>query len=83
MDDKGLLDPTTRKGRSVKYTIYEDKLLSLSWKKIGVDVLVGTEQPMNTYWDRMKEFFDARNKSDNDRAAASLCHRWSTMMLDC
>ena len=42
VDDKGLLDPTTRKGRSVNYTIDEDKLFSLAWKQIGLDVVVGS-----------------------------------------
>jgi hypothetical protein len=31
----------------------------LAWKKVVLDLVVGTEKPNDTYWARMKEFFDA------------------------
>ena len=37
-----------------------------------MDAAVGTEQPKETYWDRMKEYFHAHNKSGNERSAISL-----------
>ena len=65
------------KGRTTNYHADEYKLLCLAWKKIGHDLIVCVEKPMNTYCKCIKEFFDARNTSGNERLQASLRHRWS------
>jgi hypothetical protein len=81
-EEEGFLDATP-KGRSANYTVAEDKLLCLAWKKVGLDAAVGVEQNKDTYWKRMWEFFVARNKSGNERTSASIHHRWSTIFMDC
>ena len=83
-DQEGFLESTPKGSRrSVNYTIDEDKPLCLTWKKIGLDATVGTEQQRNTYWLRMKKFFDANKKSGNDRSTISIRHHWSTIQMDC
>jgi hypothetical protein len=70
------------KGRSGNYTV-QDLLIIMAWKRIGLDPAVGTEQPKDTYWARVKEFFDLHNEGGNERTAASIRHRWSTISADC
>jgi hypothetical protein len=55
----------TPRGRTANYTTAEDKLLCTTWKKVGMDAVVGAEQPKDTYWVRMKEYFDAHSTSGN------------------
>jgi hypothetical protein len=45
-------------GRSANYTIAEDKLLCKTWFTIGIYPTAGSDQTRETYWMRMKEFFD-------------------------
>ena len=80
-EEEGFL--TEARGRAGNYTVAEDVLLCNTWKRIGMDAAVGTEQPREQYWDRMKEYFDANNTSGNERSAISLRHRWSTISADC
>ena len=54
MEQEGFLDATP-KGISANYTIKEDKMLCQAWKKIDLDPVIGIEQPMSTYWNRMYE----------------------------
>ena len=78
---EGLIDAP--KGRSANYTVDEDKLLCKTWLKIGMDPAVGTDQTKDTYWARMKEYFDANNTSGNERSDRSLRSRWSLINADC
>ncbi|KAE8811697.1 putative receptor protein kinase ZmPK1 [Hordeum vulgare] len=50
------------KGRTSNYTVDEDKLLCNTWLNVSMDPIVGTDQTRDTYWLRMKEFFDTSNK---------------------
>jgi hypothetical protein len=70
--DEGLIEPP--RGRTARYTMEEDKLLCQTWLQIGMDPVVGTDQKRNTYWMRMKEYFDAHNTSGNECTDRSL---WS------
>ena len=71
------------KGRSANYTSDEDVLLCKTWFDVAMDASVGTDQTRDTYWMRMKEYFDLHNKSENDRTDRSLRSRWSLISLDC
>ena len=48
-----------------------------------MDPTIGTEQTRETYWMRMKEYFDAHNTSGNERTNRSLRSRWSIFNADC
>jgi hypothetical protein len=49
LDDEGFLDEKPR-GRTYHFTVVEDKLICLAWKKVvGLDPAVSTEQPKDTY----------------------------------
>jgi hypothetical protein len=48
VEDEGFLAQPPE-GRSGSYNVEEDKLLCKGWKKVALDVAVGTEQPGNTY----------------------------------
>jgi hypothetical protein len=66
----------------VNYTIMEDKLLCKTWLTIGMDPTTSTDQTKETYWMRMKEYFDANNTSGNEHTARSLWSRWSVINTD-
>jgi hypothetical protein len=72
MDMVLLKRPELEGGRSSNYTIAEDVLLCKTWLKIGMDSAVGTDQTSDTYWVRMKEYFDANNLSGNELIKRSL-----------
>jgi hypothetical protein len=51
--------------------------------EIGMDPTTGTDQTIETYWVRMKEYFDANNISGNVRTMRSLRSQWSLINADC
>ena len=71
------------KGRASNYTTGEDRLLCQTWLAIGMDPAIGTDQTKDTYWMRMKEYFDARNTSGTERTDRSLRSRWRIINTDC
>jgi hypothetical protein len=81
-EGEGLIEscPT---GRSANYTIAEDKLLCKTWLTIGIDPTIGTDQKGETYWMRMKEYFDSSNTSGSERTMCSLRSRWLGINTDC
>ena len=81
-EGEGLIGPRPT-GRLANYTIVEDKLLCKTWLTIGMDPTTGSDQTRETYWMRMKEYFDANNTSGNERSVRSLRSRWSGINTDC
>ena len=87
-DDEGFVESSSvqdlPKGRSGNYSVKDDLLRIVAWKKIGLDPAVGTELPKDTYWARVKEFYDL-HKEDNqyERTSISLRHRWQTINNEC
>jgi hypothetical protein len=81
-EGEGLIEscPT---GRTTNYTIVEDKLLCKTWLTIGMDPTTGTDQKGETYWMRMKEYFNANNTSGSEQTMRSLRSRWSGINTDC
>jgi hypothetical protein len=80
-EGEGLIEPY--KGRSANYTVAEDVLLCKTWCNVSMDATVGADQNRDTYWARMKEYFDKRNKSGIERTDRSLRSRWSSISTDC
>ena len=79
MDEDG--EGFAPRGRAA--TTAEDVLLCKTWCNVGMDPVVGTDQNRDSYWVRMKEYFDARNNSGHDRTGRSLRSRWSIIQTDC
>ncbi|KAE8819534.1 putative receptor protein kinase ZmPK1 [Hordeum vulgare] len=79
-DGEGIIEAP--KGRAGNYTTDEDILLCNTWLVVSMDTTVGGDQSRDTYWDRMKEYFDERNKSGIERTNRSLRSRWSTINKD-
>jgi hypothetical protein len=73
----------SRGGRTANYTMEEDRLLCRTWLQIGMDLLVGMNQSRDTYWMRMKDYFDAHNPSGNERTDRSLRSRCRIINTDC
>jgi hypothetical protein len=79
-DDEGFIESSSVQedlpnGRSGNYSVQEDLLLIMAWKRIEIDPAVGMEQPKDTYWARVKEFYDLHKEEDAyERTAASLRH---------
>jgi hypothetical protein len=61
----------------------EDRLLCKTWLIIGMDPTTSTDRTRETYWMRMKEYFDVNNTSGNVRTIRSLRSRWSIINTDC
>ena len=80
-DGEGIVDAP--KGRAGNYTIDEDILLCNTWLHVSMDANIGGDQSRDTYWVRMKEFFDGHNKSGIERTDRSLRSRWSTINKHC
>ena len=82
-EGEGMVDPQRIGGRSSNYTVDEDILQCKRYLKVGMDASVGTDQTRDTYWFRMKEYFDKHNTSGNERSDRSLRSRWSLINTDC
>jgi hypothetical protein len=61
----------------------EDQLLCKAWCNICLDPTVGADQKQETYWVRMKEFFDGENTSGIECSERSLRSRWGVINTDC
>ncbi|CAM0951309.1 unnamed protein product [Alopecurus aequalis] len=70
-DGEGIVNVT--KGRAANYTAQEDVWLCRTYCNVGVDAATGTDQTRDTYWLRMKEYYDSLNTSGNERSGRSLC----------
>ena len=81
-EGEGLIEPR-HPGRSANYTIAEDKLLRKTLLTIGMDPTTSTDQTRDTYWMRMKEYFDTHKTSGIERTMRSLWSRWSGINTDC
>lgn len=80
LEDEGFLAQPPL-GRSANYNAIEDKLICKAWKKVALDAAMGTEQPGNTYWNRMTEYFNA-NTNGSRRSMESIRGRWKTINAD-
>nr|XP_051220971.1 uncharacterized protein LOC127339126 [Lolium perenne] len=81
-EGEGLIEPRPP-GRSANYTIAEDKLFCKTWLTIGMDPTTVTDQTRETYWMRMKEYFNTHNTSGIEGTMRSLRSRWSGINTDC
>ena len=70
------------KGRAFNFIVEEDVLLCKTWLNVSMDATIATDQTRDTYWARMKEYFDANNVSGNERTNRSLRSRWSLINAD-
>jgi hypothetical protein len=71
------------RGRLSNYTMQEDILLSSIWKVVSMDAVVDINQARDTYWTKMKEYYDTHNKSGIERTNKSLRDHWPTIQTDC
>jgi hypothetical protein len=61
-----------------------DVSLIVAWKRIELDPAVATEQPKDTYWARVKKFYDLHKEEDAyERIAASLRQHSQTIATGC
>lgn len=81
MKEEGFVDPTSR-GRVANYTTKEDKLLCETWKKIGLDPVIGVEQASSTYWECIYEYFKERKHWRSNTPASYMdgFQKWSTCL---
>jgi hypothetical protein len=50
----------------------EDETLCSAYLNVGKDPIVGTNQPMKSYWGRIIEYFDDMKKTLGSRSQSSL-----------
>ena len=64
-------------GRGSSYTIQEDLLLVKSWLNVSMDPVVGTNQSMGAFWQRIETFYHEHKEFPTTRNKKSLQGRWT------
>ena len=80
-DGEGFVD--VPKGRVDNYIVQEDILLCNAWLNVSLNASDAMAQTFNTYWDRMKVYFDTCNKSGIECSNRSVRSRWSLINNNC
>jgi hypothetical protein len=80
-EDEGFIEPPT--GRAGNYSGDEDMFVCTTWMNMGMDVITGTAQQRDTYWDRMKEYFGTNNTSGIEQTDRSVWSRWAAILAEC
>ncbi|KAG2659249.1 hypothetical protein PVAP13_1KG262015 [Panicum virgatum] len=72
-----------RKGTSKRlknFSTKEDESLCSAYINVSKDPIVGTNQPIRSYWGRIKAYFE--EDSERTRSQSSLQHRWADIQKD-
>ena len=72
-----------RKGtakRTKNFATKEDEFLCSAWINVSKDPIVGINQPIRSYWARIKAYYDEHSKID--RSNSALQHRWADIQKD-
>jgi len=72
-----------RKGISKRlknFSTKEDESLCSAYINVSKDPIVGTNQPIRSYWGRIKAYFE--EDSERTRSQSSLQHRWADIQKD-
>ena len=56
-------------------------MLVSAWLNVSMDVITGTDQKHQTYWERVSDYFHEHKQFTPDRTANSLMHHWSVLQL--
>jgi hypothetical protein len=68
--------------RSGNYTGAEDELLCSAYLNVSKDAIVGINQPLMCYWQRVLQYFNENKKTPIQRTSSSLQHRWGEIQKD-
>ncbi|XP_073362479.1 uncharacterized protein [Aegilops tauschii subsp. strangulata] len=82
---------TARTGEPrIKWASKEDECLAEAWKVVCLDPITGTNQSIDTYWDRIKAEFDERKLVDPyfkgvymQRGAKAMANHWGLIQSAC
>lgn len=55
----------------------------MAWESVSLDLVVGVDQNVKTYWKRIADHFYRNVKTPSSRTVNSLDHRWSTIQECC
>jgi hypothetical protein len=73
-----MLSPTGKRSRGKNFSSIEDVQLAKSWPVVSQDASVGSDQKMETFWNRIGEDFNSQFEGDS-RTDSSLQTRWSAL----
>jgi hypothetical protein len=68
--------------REKDYSIKEDELLCSAYINVGKDPIVGCNQPMGAYWDRVFQYYNDHKTMQSSRTKSSLIHYWEKIQRD-
>jgi hypothetical protein len=64
-------------GRGQSYTMKEDLLLVSAWLNISMDPVVGSNQSLGAFWQRIESYFHEHKDFPSTRNKKSLQGRWA------
>jgi hypothetical protein len=68
--------------RMKNFLTLEDETLCSAYLNASKDPIVGTNQPMKSYWGRITDYFNEMKKTCSTRTQSSLQHRWADIQKD-
>jgi hypothetical protein len=68
--------------RDKNFSIKEDELLCSAYINVSKDPIVGCNQPIGAYWDRVTRYYHEHKTMQTERTKASLIHRWEKIQKD-
>ena len=69
-------NPTKRGGN---FSVDEDNLLVSEWLNTSVDAMLGTDQRVEKFWEKIWQYFCENNTYGTTRSASSLQSRWGNI----
>lgn len=79
---------TSRQGgeKRMKWSIGEDLLLASAWVNTSTNIIIGTNQKSELFWDRVEESYNTKKVEEDDnwvhRSSTSLKARWLNIATD-
>lgn len=68
--------------RCKNFTVSEDECLVSAYLNISKDPIIGTNQPIKGYWQRITEYFHEHKSTPYDRSQSSLQQRWGDIQKE-
>ena len=74
---EALAEMATGGGRGQSYSMKEDLLLVASWLNVSMDPVVGSNQSLDAFWQRIESYFHENKDFPSTRNKKSLQGRWT------
>ncbi|PVH37825.1 hypothetical protein PAHAL_5G099100 [Panicum hallii] len=68
--------------RSKNFSPIEDETLCSAYLNVSKDPIIGINQSITSYWNRITDYYNENRKTPSERIKNSLQHRWSGIQKD-